>query len=56
MNGRRGRAGTLTSLCDWLGYRDDDLQTIMVGKGAKRELVIGRASRGYVVLCRFLPA
>ena len=24
-------------------------------KGAKRELVIGRASRGYVALCRFLP-
>jgi toxin ParE1/3/4 len=24
-------------------------------KGAKRELVIGRASREYVVLCRFLP-
>jgi toxin ParE1/3/4 len=24
-------------------------------KGAKRELVIGRASRGYVVLYRFLP-
>jgi plasmid stabilization system protein ParE len=24
-------------------------------KGGKRELVIGRALRGYVVLCRFLP-
>jgi plasmid stabilization system protein ParE len=24
-------------------------------KGGKRELVISRASRGYVVLCRFLP-